>query len=269
MALDSLRSAGGAPYAADSTVAGHAGAAPFEARAGRAKRLLRLARDMRHASSVRGSLALLYASLGTDSRVRAIQKWSDSERGASLSQDDMRRLCDRVARRCPEPAQAPVFYRITREYCQRADTGQLASLRRTLDTASRGRRMAGPGAAGRSGTQGVGNVVRHAGRELARRTPITPLRQMAQALSACIGWAGLGMRPSGGKAGAPGRRPRGARCAFGCPGAIDPCRVAYAGTASGAAEYRWGAGRYGAGALSHGPGPCASAVLSGSLAAAA
>ncbi|AOB33017.1 hypothetical protein AKI39_23120 [Bordetella sp. H567] len=185
MALDSLRSAGGVSYAADLTVAGHAGAAPFRARPGRAKRLLQLARDMRHVGSLRGSLALLYASLGTDSRVRAMQKWSDTERGGSISQDDMRRLCDRVARGCPESAQAQVFNRITQEYCRRADTGQLAALRGTLGTAARDPdawlARAPQGDPARKAWETLCAML---DRELARRTLITPLRQVARALPA-------------------------------------------------------------------------------------
>jgi hypothetical protein len=185
MALNGLGPVGSVSRFSDTAAAGSARPAPFRARAGRVKRLLRLGGDLRGVGSLGGTLSLLYVRLRTDSRMRDIQKWSDIDRRSTITQDDMRQLLDRITRNCPQPAHMRVFIDIAERYCAHAETGQLAALRRTLGIAGQG---AGAWMAGMPRTDASRKaweaLVSMVDSELARRTLITPLRQMIQALPA-------------------------------------------------------------------------------------
>ncbi|OZI62883.1 hypothetical protein [Bordetella genomosp. 11] len=182
MAVRDVGPIGGVSYAAPAVDVGSA--APFRARAGRGKRLMRLARDIREAPSMRGKLSLLYARVRADSRVRELQRWSDIGRGAAVSHDDMRQLVDRVTGKCRGPVNSRVFLRIAERFCENSDTGQLAALRRRLATATQDPDDWLNGAPGNDAARRAWTTLSAMlDDELARRTLLMPLKQIARALS--------------------------------------------------------------------------------------
>jgi hypothetical protein len=200
----------------------------FSTRPGRAKRVLRLAREAGMATAVRGGLSLIYARLRADSRVRDMRHWSDAAveswanrvgatpPGAAglatdfrtpVGSDDMRQLLGRLTRGCSKTVQPDVFHMIVKRYCRRADTARLAGLRGVIGNGSWAGQLPADDPA-RMAWETLSSMVDG---ELARRALIAPLKQVADALArdaspealdgACVRLAVALSRNTGGQAG--------------------------------------------------------------------